>query len=163
MLNNYFNLQLTEEQLIEFALLLGSDCPFFIINAASIGTGRGEILERIPLNLKGYKILIVNPGVHVATKWAFEQITPCKKEKSITDIVLQPISTWKSELINDFEEPISKAHPEILSIKRELYSKGAIYASMTGSGSTVFGIFGQLNASLFSFPKNYMTKVTEIL
>ena len=163
MLNNYFNLKLTEQQLIEFALLLGSDCPFFIINSASIGKGRGEILERIPLSLKGYKILIVNPGIHIATKWAFEQISPCIQEKSIKDIVLQPITSWKKELINDFEEPIAKSHPEILSIKRDLYSKGAIYASMTGSGSTVFGIFGQLNESLISFPKKYMTKVTEVL
>ena len=163
LLNDYFKLNLTEEQLIEFALILGSDCPFFIFNTTSFGKGRGELLERIPLSLKGYKLLIVNPGIHIATKWAFDQILPCKKEKSIKDIVLQPISTWKNELINDFEEPISKVHPEIMSIKKELYSKGAIYASMTGSGSTVFGIFGQLNESMFSFPKKYLVKVTEIL
>ena len=163
MLNEYFNLELTEAQLIEFALILGSDCPFFIINAPSIGMGRGELLERVPLNLSGYKVLLVNPGIHIATKWAFEQIKPARKEKSVKDIILQPISTWKKELINDFEGPISREHSVIDHIKRELYAKGAVYASMTGSGSTVFGIFGQIEESLFSFPKNYMVRIAEVL
>jgi len=163
MLNEYFKLELTTEQLIEFALMLGSDCPFFIINKPSIGKGRGEQLETLPLNLKGYKILLVNPGIHVSTKWAFEQIKPAIREKSIKEIILQPVATWSKELINDFEAPISKEFPAIATIKRDLYAKGAVYASMTGSGSTVFGIFGQVEESLFSFPKNYMVRMAEVM
>lgn len=163
MLNEYFNLELSEEQLIEFSLMLGSDCPFFIINSPRIGLGRGEQLEKISINFKGYKLLLVNPGIHIATRWAFEQIKPIAPVKNIKEIIHQPINTWKKELINDFEVPVSRAHPEIAAIKRELYSKGAAYASMTGSGSTVFGIFGQLEASMFNFPKNYLVRVTEVL
>ncbi len=158
MLNEYFNLALSKDQLIEFALMLGSDCPFFILNTPSIGKGRGEQLSALPIDLKGYTILLINPGIHISTKWAFEQINPAYREQSIGDILLQPISTWKHALVNDFEAPIVKAYPVIDSIKKELYSKGAVYAAMTGSGSTVFGIFGQMEESLFSFPKNYMVR-----
>ena len=158
MLNEYFNLELSQEQLIEFALMLGSDCPFFILNTPSIGKGRGEQLTALPIDLKGYSILLINPGIHISTKWAFEQITPSVRAKSISDILLQPIATWKNELVNDFEAPIAKEYPVIDAIIKDLYAKGAVYAAMTGSGSTVFGIFGQLEESMFSFPKNYVVK-----
>jgi len=158
MLNDYYNLELSQEQLIEFALILGSDCPFFILNTPSIGKGRGEQLTALPIDLKGYSILLINPGIHISTKWAFEQITPSVRAKSISDILLQPIATWKNELINDFEAPIAKEYPVIDAIIKDLYAKGAVYAAMTGSGSTVFGIFGQLEESMFSFPKNYVVK-----
>ena len=158
MLNEYYNLELSQEQLIEFALMLGSDCPFFILNTPSIGKGRGEQLTALPIDLKGYSILLINPGIHISTKWAFEQITPSVRAKSISDILLQPIATWKNELVNDFEAPIAKEYPVIDAIIKDLYAKGAVYAAMTGSGSTVFGIFGQLEESMFSFPKNYVVK-----
>jgi len=163
MMNEYLGLNLSQEQLIEFALILGSDCPFFIMNKPCIAKGRGELLEPSAVNLSGYKVLIVNPGIHIATRWAFEQITPKQPAKSIQEIILQPINTWQKELVNDFEGPVSRVHHNILAIKRELISKGAAYASMTGSGSTVFGLFKKVDLKQFSFPKNFLVKVADIL
>lgn len=147
LLNEKFQLNLTNEQLIAYALQLGSDCPFFILNKPCYATGRGELLEPIQLDLSVYKFAIVNPGIHVNTGWAFGQLNlsgrsaESEQRPDQKQIIQQPISTWKEQLINDFEEPVSKAHPEIAAIKQQLYDTGAVYASMTGSGSTVFGIF----------------------
>lgn len=141
LLNEKFQLQLNQDQLIHYAAQLGSDCPFFILNRPCYGTGRGEILEPIELNLSGHRFVLIHPGIHVSTKWAFEQLTPAKAPRPITEILQQSLSEWKRELVNDFEAPILRAYPEIASIKRALYDDGAVYASMSGSGSTVFGIY----------------------
>ncbi|RXK62061.1 4-(cytidine 5'-diphospho)-2-C-methyl-D-erythritol kinase [Lacibacter luteus] len=144
LLNEKFQLNLTDEQLIAYALQLGSDCPFFILNKPCYATGRGELLEPIALDLSAYRFAIVNPGIHVNTGWAFTQLQLRSDHETWADlrtIIQQPISTWKEQLINDFEEPVSKAHPEIAALKQQLYDAGAVYASMTGSGSTVFGMF----------------------
>ncbi len=143
-LNDQFQLKLSTQQLIDYALQLGSDCPFFIVNQPCYATGRGEILETVELDLSSYHVAIVNPGIHVNTGWAFQQVQRRSDHEAWADlrtIIQQPIETWKDQLINDFEEPVSKAYPEIASIKQQLYDEGAVYASMTGSGSTVFGIF----------------------
>lgn len=141
LLNEKFQLKLNQDQLIHYAAQLGSDCPFFILNRPCYGTGRGEILEPIELNLSGHRFVLIHPGIHVSTKWAFEQLTPAKAPRPITEILQQSLSEWKRELVNDFEAPILRAYPEIASIKRALYDDGAVYASMSGSGSTVFGIY----------------------
>ena len=141
LLNKLFELKLTQKQLLDYAARLGSDCPFFIFNEACHATGRGEILEPIAIDLSEYTIALVHPGIHIATSWAFQQLSPCVKEKSIATIIKQPIETWKAELINDFEAPVFKANPLLEKIKNNLYSQGAIYASMSGSGSSLFGIF----------------------
>ena len=141
MLNAKFNLNLTVQQLIDYALQLGSDCPFFIINQPCFATSRGEKMTPIHLDLSAYTFVIVNPGIHVNTAWAFKQITPSVPAKSIQQIIQQPIETWKHELVNDFELPVATTYPAIQNIKQDLYAKGAVYASMSGSGSTVFGIF----------------------
>ena len=141
LLNRLFELKLTQKQLLEYAARLGSDCPFFIFNEACHATGRGEILNPISIDLSNYTIVLIHPGIHIATPWAFQQLSPCVKEKSILTIIKQPIETWKAELINDFEAPVFKAHPELEALKNNLYEKGAIYASMSGSGSSLFGIF----------------------
>lgn len=141
LLNDQFHLDLNQQQLINYALQLGSDCPFFIVNQPCFATSRGEKMTPIDLDLSAYTFVIVNPGIHVNTGWAFKQITPSVPSKSIQQIIQQPIETWKHELVNDFELPVATAYPEILNIKQELYLKGAVYASMSGSGSTVFGIF----------------------
>jgi 4-diphosphocytidyl-2-C-methyl-D-erythritol kinase len=141
MLNNLFNLNISKEQLLHYAASLGSDCPFFIFDEACHATGRGEMLEPISIDLSSYTIALVHPGIHIATSWAFQQLSPCVKEKSIATIIKQPMNTWKSELINDFEAPVFKAHPSLEAFKNNLYSQGAIYASMSGSGSSLFGIF----------------------
>lgn len=142
LLNEKFQLGLSTQQLIDYALQLGSDCPFFILNKPVYATGRGEIMVEVNLDLGGYQFVIVNPGIHVNTGWAFAQLQLNDGPRpDLRTIVQQPISTWKEELINDFEAPVCKAHPEIANIKQQLYDTGALYASMTGSGSTVFGVF----------------------
>ena len=154
LLNLKFKLQLSAEQLLKYALMLGSDCPFFIINQPSIGKGRGEILEPINLNLKDYYLVLVNPGIHINTGWAFSQIIPSQPAKNIQTIIAQPIETWQNELVNDFEIPVFAAHPAIGQIKQQLYASGAIYASLTGSGSSVFGLFKHLPSKL-TFDSSY--------
>ena len=141
MLNQQFNLGLSQIQLISYAAQLGSDCPFFVFNAACHATGRGEILQPFACNLNNYTIVLLHPGIHVSTAWAFSKLKPHAKSKSISTIVSQPIHTWKTELINDFEAPIFEAHPILSELKNYLYQQGAIYASMSGSGSSLFGIF----------------------
>ncbi len=145
LLNEKFQLGLSKEHLIGYALQLGSDCPFFIINKPCYATGRGEILEPVDLDLSAYQFVIVNPGIHVHTGWAFEQLkiqsSDSLERPDLRKIIQQPITTWKDELKNDFEEVVCKEHSEIATIKQQLYDAGALYASMTGSGSTVFGIF----------------------
>ena len=140
-MNQLFNLQLDQKELISLAAALGSDCPFFVYDQACIAKGRGEILEPIQCDLSQYTIILVHPGIHVSTAWAFGQLKPHSKSKSIASIVQQDISSWKNKLINDFEAPIFEAHPLIASLKEFLYNEGAIYASMSGSGSSLFGIF----------------------
>ncbi|GAB2819740.1 4-(cytidine 5'-diphospho)-2-C-methyl-D-erythritol kinase [Ferruginibacter profundus] len=141
LLNKKFNLGLSASQLLHYASLLGSDCPFFIINKPCYATGRGEILEDININLSEYKIALINPGIHVNTGWAFAQLTPALPQQSIKEIIAQPIKTWRQELKNDFEKPVFEKYPVIQNIKETLYASGAVYAAMSGSGSTVFGIF----------------------
>ena len=141
MLNEKFSLKLSMEQLLDYAIQLGSDCPFFILNRPCFATGRGEFLESIDINLEAYSFIIINPGIHINTAWAFQQLKPALPKKSIKDIVAQPVQTWKNELTNDFEEPIFRHHPELAAIKTTLYESGAIYASLSGTGSCLYGIY----------------------
>ena len=141
MLNQQFDLGLNEQQLIDYASQLGSDCPFFVYNKACHASGRGEILTPINLDLSNYQFLLVHPGVHIATAWAFQQLNPNTKSESIRSIIQKPITDWKNTLINDFETPVFKDEPKLSVIKNQLYQLGAIYASMSGSGSSLFGIF----------------------
>jgi 4-diphosphocytidyl-2-C-methyl-D-erythritol kinase len=141
LLNDKYFLGLSPTQLMKYALQLGSDCPFFILNQPCYATGRGEDLTPIKLDLSGYRFVIVHPGIHINTKWAFEQIQPGLPSRSIKEIIQLPIQDWKFYLSNDFESPIKQNYPAIEAIKLALYKDGAIYASMSGSGSTVFGIY----------------------
>lgn len=159
LLNDKFQLNLSTPKLLNYSYQLGSDCPFFIINKPSFATGRGEVLEEIHVDLSAYKIVLINPGIHINTGWAFSQITPALSKKSIKEIIQQPKETWKDELTNDFENPVFKAHPQIREIKEELYQQGAIYASMSGSGSTVFGIFNIAFESNPFIDRNYFIKI----
>jgi 4-diphosphocytidyl-2-C-methyl-D-erythritol kinase len=158
LLNERFNLGLNAEQLRRYALQLGSDCPFFIFNKPCVATSRGEILEKINLDLSNYKFVLVNPNIHISTAWAFSQITPTIPKHSVKEILKQPIETWTNELINDFEMPVFKNYPEIKKIKEGLYTSNAVYAGMSGSGSTVFGIFKKEMKTSFSFPAHYFVK-----
>ncbi|WP_439505854.1 4-(cytidine 5'-diphospho)-2-C-methyl-D-erythritol kinase [Sediminibacterium sp.] len=141
LLNDKYLLGLSPEQLIQYALQLGSDCPFFILNQPCYATGRGEDLTPIKLDLSEYRFVLVHPGIHINTKWAFEQIQPGLPSRSIKEIIQLPIQDWKYHLSNDFESPIMQHYPAIEAIKLALYNDGALYASMSGSGSAVFGIY----------------------
>lgn len=142
MLNDFFSLKIEDKTLQAYASLLGSDCSFFIKNDPVFAYGKGNIFKPINLNIKGYEIVIVKPLVSVNTAFAYSLISPTKKTKSVFDIIQNTdISFWRYELINDFEEPVIEKYPEIGRIKEMLYEKGAIYSSMSGSGSAIFGIF----------------------
>ncbi len=158
LLNQKFRLGLTQEQLLQYALQLGSDCPFFIINQPCVARGRGEKMDPIPLDLSAYRILLVNPGIPVNTGWAFSQITPRGDRESLRAIINLPVEEWKHHLINDFEEPIFSHFPEIKKIKEQLYGQGAVYAAMSGSGSTVYGLFSESLQPGLSFPPHYFMK-----
>lgn len=129
------------KQLMNLALELGSDCPFFILNTPCIGSGRGEILEPFELSLSGYYILLVNPGIHINTGKAYLQSTPKYWDTKIETLLKVDIANWQNNVMNDFEETVFSQHPEVASIKSWMYEQGAVYASMSGSGSTVYGIF----------------------
>lgn len=141
MVADLFKLNLSRQQLIGYVAQLGSDCPFFIINQPCYGTGRGEILEPLSLSLKGYTIVLINPGIHVNTGWAFKQLSPALPAISVKEVIQMPPPAWRGKLVNDFEAPVAAAYPLIAQIKNGLYDLGAVYAAMSGSGSTVFGIF----------------------
>ena len=159
LLNTKFDLHLSDEQLINYALQLGSDCPFFIINRPCFATSRGEKMEEIKLDLSAYKFVIVNPGIHVSTAWAFAQIIPQQPKSSIKDIIQQPVANWKDLLKNDFEESVMNEYSAIRQIKKIFYNAGATYVSMSGSGSTVYGIFEKNNHPEINFPSNYFMPI----
>ena len=140
-LNELFHLDLSDEVLENLADELGSDCPFFIKNEAQLARGRGEKLSPMNLTLKGYYLVLLNPGIHVGTKEAYAGVKPCLKGKTLEVLLENPISMWQNEIINDFEQSIFTNHPKIETLKQELINTGAIYAAMSGSGSSVFGIF----------------------
>jgi 4-diphosphocytidyl-2-C-methyl-D-erythritol kinase len=158
LINKKFNLRLSEKQLLQYALQLGSDCPFFILNKACFATGRGEAMELVQLDLSAYKLFIVYPGISVSTQMAFGNIHPAMPSKSIKEIITHPISEWKEELINDFEKPVFARHPIIKTLKEKLYDAGAVFASMSGSGSAVYGIFEKGKKISLTFPENYFAK-----
>ena len=155
LLKKKFNLDISDEQLIGYALKLGSDCPFFIKNKVCYATKRGEVLQEINLNLSSYKIVLINPGIYINTGWAFSQIQPNGDRVLLLEIIEQPMEQWKENLGNDFEKAIFKQHPSIREIKEQLYANGAIYASMSGSGSSVYGLFAKNSSPVFDLPKNY--------
>ncbi len=159
MLNAAFNLNLSTPQLLNYSLQLGSDCPFFIINKPCFATGRGELLEEVSVDLSMYKIVLINPGIHINTGWAFSKLTKVSDGFNPSDTLSQPIETWKADLKNDFEAPVFAAHPQIKTIKEDLYSRGAIYAAMSGSGSTVFGIFDKSIDTDSLENNNYFIKI----
>ena len=140
LMNNLFDLILDDFFLEEYAAKLGSDCAFFIENTPKIATGRGEILAPINLDLKGMHLVLVNPGIHIGTKEAYAGVKPSTPPVKLEE-VLNDKSRWKEELVNDFESSIFPNHPELAAIKQSMYEGGAFYAAMSGSGSSVFGLF----------------------
>lgn len=140
-LNTVFQLGLSETSLVDYAAQLGSDCAFFITDLPMIGSGRGEVLTPIALSLKNKFMVVVKPNIHVSTAEAFAGIKPEKNEIPVREIVQKPVEEWKELLRNDFENSIFQRHPYIRAIKDTMYAHGALYSSMSGSGSSVFAIF----------------------
>lgn len=141
LLNDKFSLGLSTERMEEYAVKLGADCSFFIRNKPVFATGIGNLFEPVELSLKGYHIILIKPDIFVSTRDAFAEIKPVRPAVSLKEIVKQPMETWKNSMKNDFEDSVFKKFPEIAAIKDELYDLGAVYAAMSGSGSSVYGIF----------------------
>jgi len=141
LLDKMYSLHLTKEEMQEAANTLGSDCAFFIRNKPLLAKEKGHVFEEINLSLKDYFFVIVMPDIHISTADAYKHITPSTEKISLKHILSKPVEQWKENLVNDFEKSTLKKYPAIEYIKQELYKLGAVYASMSGSGSAVYGIF----------------------
>ena len=141
LLNDFADLKLSVNQMEEYAGRIGADCPFFIQNKPVFAEGTGNIFSPVNISLQDYKIVVVKPDISVSTKEAYAQVNPNKPVIPLKEIISLPINEWKNFLVNDFEPGIFAQYPEIKKVKEQLYADGAIYASMSGSGSAVFGIF----------------------
>jgi 4-diphosphocytidyl-2-C-methyl-D-erythritol kinase len=154
-INELCNLKISNEELRNIAATLGSDCPFFIENLPQLAKGRGELLSPLQFDLAGYWIKVINPGIHVSTKEAYDGvILNNERDQSISAILEKDIHLWKSELVNDFEKSVFKSHPQLENLKNELYKEGAVYAAMSGSGSTLFGLFEKVPND-FKYPEHF--------
>lgn len=140
-LNGKYTFGLNPEHLEAWATRVGSDCPFFIRNSPCLVTGKGDSLQDIDLSLKGYYFILVYPGIHASTAEAYKEIIPSNKPADLRDLAGKPIDQWKYLIVNQFENPVFRKYPLLAGIKEELYHLGAVYASMTGSGSALYGLF----------------------
>lgn len=141
LINDFCKLELSNEQLSEYALRLGSDCPFFIYNRPMFAAGRGEQMEDANVDLAKYSIQLICPRVHVSTAAAFGMIVPKTAAFDLRQLNTLPVAHWREHIRNDFEQPVFAQHPVLAEIKQQLYDQGAVYAAMSGSGSALFGIF----------------------
>lgn len=141
MLNEEFNLNLTPIDLEKFAAELGADCPFFVLNKPVLASGIGNVFSNINISIKGYYIVLIKPNVYVSTSNAYSGVKVQKSAFSLLNLSEKSISEWKDIVVNDFEKSVFLKFPAIAAIKETLYQQGALYASMSGSGSSVYGIF----------------------
>lgn len=141
MLNEQYKLSLSSDEMENLAGQLGSDCPFFIANKPIFAEGKGDIFSKVLIDLSGYYLLLVKPNVHISTPEAYSKVKPSHPEKSLKTLIQEPIEKWRHLIFNDFENSIFPNHPELKKIKDNLYEMGAVYAAMSGSGSSLFGIF----------------------
>jgi 4-diphosphocytidyl-2-C-methyl-D-erythritol kinase len=140
-LNKTFSFGLSDTELEELSGNIGSDCPFFIRNRPSFVTSRGNKLQDIPVMLKGYFLMLIYPGIQINTKEAYEEVIPGNKSVHLDKRILEPVEQWQYCIKNQFEESLFRKYPLLAKIKKELYKMGAVYASMSGSGSALYGIF----------------------
>ncbi len=142
MLNRYFRLNLTQSRLHTLSIEMGSDCPFFLHNKTMLVTGRGETIESINTpDLSDYCIIIIIPPIHLSTSYAYKKVNPVSERTPLNKILELPVSGWQTQLTNDFEDVIFQEHPYLEEIKTRLLNHGAVYASLSGSGSAIFGLF----------------------
>jgi len=140
-LNQMFNLNIPEAKLLKMSSKLGADCAFFVKNKPVYAEGIGDDFSDFEIDLSGYHFVVIYPDFHVSTPEAYKHVVPQTPSKDIREILKQPIDSWKGNLKNDFENSVFLQYPKIKEVKEALYEAGAIYASMSGSGSTLFGIF----------------------
>ncbi len=143
MLNEKFSLGLTDERMENYAVQIGADCPFFIKNKPVFATGIGNEFTPLDLSLTGKTLVLVKPDIFVSTRDAYALVEPQKPAAPLTELLKQPLEQWKDNVVNDFERSVFVRYPEIAAIKDKLYDLGAVYASMSGSGSAVYGIFNE--------------------
>ena len=161
LLNQMFNLGLTDQQMIDYAARLGADCAFFILNRPCYAEGIGEKLQPIDLDLKGWYLSLVRPDIPVSTREAFALIKPHHPEVNCREVVKQPVESWRGALVNDFEGSVFAVHPELGAVKDRLYELGATYAAMSGSGSTLFALSKQpLNLEEFAQEGTFITTIS---
>ncbi len=141
MVRDYFNLPLSDEELDAIAASLGADCPFFLHNKPLLATGIGTEFAPVGVSLKDYYLVLVKPEVAVPTAAAYSLVIPAVPEEPVAETIARPVSEWRNRLVNDFEKSVFARFPEVEVIKEKLYAHGAVYASMSGSGSSVFGLF----------------------
>ncbi|RHJ87867.1 4-(cytidine 5'-diphospho)-2-C-methyl-D-erythritol kinase [Parabacteroides sp. AM08-6] len=141
LLNDYCKLGIAQDKLETLAASIGADCPFFIRNTPVFASGTGNIFEPVQLSLRGYYLCLIKPDVAVSTPEAYSMVKPAFPSISLKEIIQTPVCEWKKAMVNDFEQSIFTKHPVIAEIKEALYQNGAVYASMSGSGSSVFGLF----------------------
>ena len=141
LLNDIFNLKLSKDDLKRYAIILGSDCPFFVENTPHIVSGKGELMKKIDINLKNYEFKFFFPDIFISTKEAYSNIEPKNTEVNLLDVISSPLQEWKEKLKNDFESYVFQKYPQLQKIKNEFYERGAVYSSMTGSGSVIYAIF----------------------
>ncbi len=155
-LNQHFQLFLDDSFLETYAEQLGSDCPFFIYNEPAFATGTGTELEPFELSLKGMHLLLIHPGIHISTQAAYAGVTPKPSTFDLKELVQsKDFNLWKDLLVNDFEESVFKSEPLLVEIKNELYNHGACYAAMSGSGSSIFGLFEQQPSDISAFQEKF--------
>jgi 4-diphosphocytidyl-2-C-methyl-D-erythritol kinase len=142
-LNEKFSLGMSVDQMEQLSAQLGADCPFFIKNQPVFAEGIGDIFTDIDIVLKGKTLVLVKPDISVSTADAYSLVSPHKPQQSLRESLRLPVEEWKNHVVNDFESSVFKKFPEIAAIKDRLYDLGALYASMSGSGSAVYGIFNQ--------------------
>lgn len=157
LLNNYFNLNLSNEELLIMALKLGSDCPFFISNIPVFAQGRGEIFTPVDLDLSQYSFQLITPRIHISTTQAFEQISIAPASFNLTNIATLPICDWKYALQNSFEDSVFKKFPILKEYKSKFYEQDAIYAQMSGSGSAIYAIFDKHKKAEWATSSEYET------
>lgn len=165
LLNEYFSLNISSPKMQDYAVQLGADCSFFIHNKPCFASGIGEKMEFLnteDINLSRYYIGLVKPEISISTKEAFSNIKPRPSTVSCKDIVKCPIKDWRYSLVNDFEHSIFKSHPSLGRIKEELYNMGALYAQMSGSGSTIFGFFSNEPHSMMQSFRDSFTFITKL-
>ncbi|MCE2934550.1 MAG: 4-(cytidine 5'-diphospho)-2-C-methyl-D-erythritol kinase [Cyclobacteriaceae bacterium] len=152
LINKVRQLGLSVEHLKDYAARLGSDCAFFIEPRPQLGLGRGEQLHPLPFSLKNFFFVVVKPAVHVSTQDAYAGVTPKIPGKPLADVLGQKVSQWRNSLVNHFEQSIFERYPIIGQVKETMYEQGALYASMSGSGASVFGIFSAKVDLCAAFP-----------